>query len=605
MSDELDQPMDLDAALRTIEALRAQLAVAERERQAAQDALTLTREETQASEDDRDWYRDKAIELDQTVFGLRALLQTGKGFSEIMAIEDLLEAFMSVCRERYNVRSAAVLLKDDLDPDEVTFRVRAYQNLPDEYHHNGRVEEFLLFRIPQDRGLLWQQVQQGDVFSVRDMRGQPRFRFAWEKWDLDVLQADIWCPVIKAGQVLGILALGECTDGTHIPESDFGFLQEIASISATNIDSTLKYEKNARILRNIQTLYDINQQLANVNDFKRLTIKALQTAVEAMGAQKANLMLMDKDSGRLEIKVVWGNIPVATREAINDGRMSTRTFAMGEGVAGAAAALGEPIRINDRDKIDQLGRNIAYCIMAVPLLYGGEVIGVMNMTNKVRRAGRDKMELDPLGRFTEDDVQLAVGLADQAAANLHKARLYDASITDRLTGLKNSRHFEDSLAEAVNLAVEQSQPVCLGVTDIDHFKRFNDTYGHQAGDRVLAEVAALLARAGRAGTDDMAFRYGGEEFCLLMPDTHVTDAGAILEAFRAEVEAAEFNYQGTALKVTVSIGLCEAPSEAKTPTSLFQAADKALYAAKEGGRNQVWAMFGRSVRRLSPEPAST
>ncbi len=532
-------------------------------------------------------YKQKAVQLDVLVFEMRALLQSGKGFSEIMNIAPLLTAFMAVCRERYAAVNSTVLLLDDLDPNNVFYRVRGFYGLPDHFlDAAGQREEMMLFRMPLDQGLLWQLIRQGDVFSVRDMQRLPRFKTAFRKWNLGVLQSDVWVPLTRGGEVLGILTLGECDDGSQIPEGEFAFLQEIASVAATNIDSTLKYEKNARILSNLRTLYDVNQQLANVNDFKKLTIETLSTAVTALKAQKANLMLLNPETQRLEIKVVWGNIPVSVRDSINEGHTETRSFEIGEGVAGRAAKTRAPVRINDRTQIEQVGKNVVYCIMSAPLLYGGELMGVITLTNKVCE-GEGEAELDLLGRFGEDDAQLLLGLADQAAVNLHKARLYSVSITDRLTGLFNTRHFDLTFEAAVEEATKTGKPLSLAVIDIDHFKKFNDTHGHKAGDAVLAHTAALLRDGVRTGSDDRVFRYGGEEFCVLLPGTDAEVAAAAVDMIRARIEASEVEYEGKRLRVTVSAGVATFPVHADSRRGVFEAADKALYAAKNAGRNQV------------------
>ncbi len=530
---------------------------------------------------------DKAATLDNLVFQMRALLQSGKGFSEILDLSTLLEAFMAVCRERYASINSAVLLLDDLDPENVFYRVRGYFGLPDNFIDEHDIEEeMFLFRIPHNQGLLWQLIHQGDVFAVRDMRKLPRFETAFRKWNLGVLQSDVWVPLMRGSSVLGILTLGECEDGSQIAESDYAFLEEIAAVAATNIDSTLKYEKNARILNNLRTLYDVNQQLAQVNDFKQLTIEILATAVEALKAQKANLMLLNPETERLEIKVVWGNIPESTRDAINEGRMETKSFALGEGVAGRAAKTRKPVRVNDRSKIDQMGRNVVYCIISVPLIYGNEVKGVMTLTNKVKEGEEGNLELDTLSRFGEDDEQLLLSLADQAAGNLNKAVLYSASITDRLTGLHNARHFESRFAELVDKSQKAELPLCLAVTDIDHFKKFNDTYGHKAGDFVLHETAKIFQQTVREGTPDQCFRYGGEEFCMTLPETPMEDAVKTLEEFRKNIEAATFDWDNQELKVTVSIGL-SCSDEHTHAISMFEGADRALYASKSNGRNQT------------------
>jgi diguanylate cyclase (GGDEF)-like protein len=536
---------------------------------------------------DREYYRNKAIQLDDMVFQMRALLQSGKGFSEILQLEALLDAFMSVCRERYNSVCSAVLLIDDLDPEDTFYRVRAYHGLPSTFvGMDGVEEEMLMFKIPANQGLLWQVIMQGDVFSVRNMQGLPRFRTAFEKWQLEELNSDVWVPLVRGGSMLGLLTLGECENGKQIPEADYAFLEEIAAVAATNIDSTLKYEKNARILSNLRTLYDVNQQLANVNDFKQLTIETLATAVGALHAQKANLMLFNAETQQLEIKVVWGDIPKHTRDAINEGRLETKSLAIGEGVAGKAAQLRRPVRVNDRAKIPQFGRQTVHCILSVPLIRGDEVMGVMTLTNKVKDVEGERA-FDTLGRFGEDDEHLLLSLADQASVNLHKARLYSASITDRLTGLYNARHFEERLASLVDSSLKNETSLVLAVLDIDHFKRFNDTYGHQAGDFVLSRIAALLKASIRGGTMDACFRYGGEEFTALLPETELPEAVEVLERYRQRVEKSSFEYEGQRLSVTVSVGLARCPLDAKTGQSLFECADRALYASKEAGRNRV------------------
>ncbi len=539
-------------------------------------------------------WRKRATGLDNQVFQMRTLLQSGKGFSEALSIATLLDAFMAVCRERYGVVNSAVMLLDDLDPDNVFYRVRSYHGLADQFiDSQGLEEELLLFKLPHDQGMLWQVVHQGEVFSVRDMAGIPRFTTAFEHWDLEVLKSDVWVPLIRGGEVLGILTLGPCEDGSQIDASEYSFLEEIAAVAATNIDSTLKYEKNARILSNLRTLYDVNQQLANVNDFKQLSIETLATAVNALQAQKANLMLFNRETEKLEIKVVWGNIPKETRDAINEGRMETRPFALGEGVSGRSAQIRKPVRLNDRSKISQVGRNLVYCILAVPMVYGGEVVGVMTLTNKVKTRDEDgNLELDILGRYGEDDEQLLLSLADQAAVNLHKAKLYTESITDRLTGLYNARHFESRLEGCIESSLHQDTPLSLAVTDIDHFKKFNDTYGHQAGDFVLAQTAQLLRTMVRDSSLDAAFRYGGEEFCMLMPQTAMTEATALMEQYRQRIEESEFHYEGQTLKVTVSIGLSCCPVDGHSRAPLFEAADQALYEAKSSGRNRVFKTVG-------------
>ena len=543
-------------------------------------------------EDELEYYRNKAIHQDILIFEMRALLQSGKGFGDILNLRELLGNFMSVVREKYGATNSTVLLRDDLEPGRNYYRVKAFSGLPSDFPlSDSTTESLFMYKFPQDNGLLWQIIRQGNVFSVRDLQRDPRFDTAWSKWYLDILQSDIWCPLIKNGEVLGVLTLGEKHDGQQISEEEFPFLQELASIATTNIDSTLKYEKNQTILRNIQTLYDVNQQLANVNDFKRLCIETLSTAVEAVSAQKGNLMLLNKTTGKLEIKVVWGNIPKNVRDDINNGITATKSFNLGEGIAGQCAAQRKPIRKNDKNTIEQVGKNVVYCICCVPLMRGDDVEGVIVMTNKVRSNDDDVLVLDRIGRFTEEDVSLCQGLADQAAVNLHKSRLYNKSITDQMTGLYNTRHFEDTLKVQLEQARTSGEPLSLAVSDIDHFKKFNDTHGHKAGDAVLQTVARVMESCIRPGSGDLVFRYGGEEFCMVMPNTEPEEAADLMETYRKKVEAQVVNHEGEDMSVTVSIGISCSPKDSADQKGLFEKADECLYVAKENGRNQVNTYF--------------
>ncbi|MBN2529644.1 MAG: diguanylate cyclase [Deltaproteobacteria bacterium] len=548
---------------------------------------------------------EKAVNLDNRVFQMRALLQSGKGFSQILNLSNLLDSFMAVCRERYASINSVVLLLDDLDPTEIQYRIRGYYGLKDSFFDvNGNREEMFMFKMPYDRGLLWQLIHQGDVFAVRDMRKLPRFETAFRKWNLGVLQSDIWVPLIRGSDVLGILTLGECEDGSQIPESDYCFLEEIAAVAATNIDSTLKYEKNGRILANLRTLYDVNQQLANVNDFKRLMKDTLSTAVEALQAQKANLMLLNRETQRFEIKVVWGNIPSDTINAINEGSLETKTFGLGEGVAGLAAQRREAVRINDRGKIDQMGKNPVYCILSVPIIFGNEVEGVITMTNKIKTDRHGRAVLDPLSRFGEDDEQLLLSLARQAAANLNKARLYNASITDKLTGLNNTRHFESRLRELMTPSNGENKNICLAIVDIDHFKLFNDQYGHKAGDFVLTRTAHFIRTMEDDQSGNECFRYGGEEFCVLLPMDHVRDSAACMDVIRRGIEASVYEWGVQKLKVQVSIGVASSRDYTNSAL-LFEQADKALYLSKGNGRNRVTYLDGDVPVEYSPRASQS
>ena len=159
--------------------------------------------------------------------------------------------------------------------------------------------------------------------------------------------------------------------------------------------------------------------------------------------------------------------------------------------------------------------------------------------------------------------------------------------TDGHTGCYNKTYFNNALELQVKKARLTGNPLSLIIFDLDHFKGLNDTHGHDAGDFVLKELAALVRENGVRGRNDTFARYGGEEFCILLPDTNLKYAFEIAERLRKLVEAHQFTYDGKRLPVTMSIGLSDYREGVAIGQDLFKRADEAVYKSKEEGRNRV------------------
>jgi len=165
-------------------------------------------------------------------------------------------------------------------------------------------------------------------------------------------------------------------------------------------------------------------------------------------------------------------------------------------------------------------------------------------------------------------------------------QLYDASVTDALTSAHNREHFDTQLRSELSYARRHKVDVSLAFFDVDHFKKVNDTYGHQAGDAVLVGLASAIRSMIR--NEDVFARYGGEEFALILRGIDGVGAGAVGERLRERVEAMRVPHEGKVLSVTVSVGCSSfAELDEKTPEALVGTADKRLYTAKRTGRNRV------------------
>jgi diguanylate cyclase (GGDEF)-like protein len=184
-----------------------------------------------------------------------------------------------------------------------------------------------------------------------------------------------------------------------------------------------------------------------------------------------------------------------------------------------------------------------------------------------------------------------VVLQDVAAQKELEDRLRELSATDGLTRIANRRAFDDALVHEWERALRNGGPLSVVMADIDFFKRYNDQYGHVAGDVCLQQVAAALKAGIRQGGDFVG-RYGGEEFVVVLPGAGADAARAVAESLRQRVEALALPHEGNPATgvVTISLGVatCE-PVRGRDPTTLVEAADKQLYRAKQGGRNRVEA----------------
>ncbi|MBF0382656.1 MAG: GGDEF domain-containing protein, partial [Magnetococcales bacterium] len=185
---------------------------------------------------------------------------------------------------------------------------------------------------------------------------------------------------------------------------------------------------------------------------------------------------------------------------------------------------------------------------------------------------------------TDDESSLgsAILIRDVTEEKQLEKELRKMSFTDKLTGLYNRRHMEDILSKEFIRSRRYKLDMSLIFFDVDHFKKFNDTYGHDMGDRVLEELGKAVDNKFR--DPDIPCRYGGEEFCVIMPNTNDTGAMIAAEKLRKKVESLDID----GVSVTITIGVASYPlSESKTPEELLKAADMALYRGKAGGRNRV------------------
>jgi diguanylate cyclase (GGDEF)-like protein len=250
---------------------------------------------------------------------------------------------------------------------------------------------------------------------------------------------------------------------------------------------------------------------------------------------------------------------------------------LGEGLVGRTGQFGRTLAtlaIGSLATEYRLGSTIA--ALAVPMIVGARIVGVLELMSAEPRS-LDESSLDVLH-----------SLAGQAATAIEAARFHQSadelSHTDALTHLPNRRRLELDLDMEIARSLRYNRPIACIMLDVDHFKNVNDIHGHQAGDEILSEFGAAFSRSLR--DTDTAYRYGGEEFCVLLRETDGEAALVVAERLRAEI-ANRFAGNGGSPMVTASLGVAAIPHDAIDAKTLIAAADRALYAAKAAGRNCV------------------
>ncbi|HEC97825.1 MAG TPA: GGDEF domain-containing protein [Nitrospirae bacterium] len=219
-------------------------------------------------------------------------------------------------------------------------------------------------------------------------------------------------------------------------------------------------------------------------------------------------------------------------------------------------------------------------LLIVPIMLRRKAIGVLAVSDKKGSCS-----------FSSEDEDLLLTLAFHSAFAIEKVNLHEGIVkmasTDGLTGLNNHRAFQERLDEEIERARRFGNKISLLMMDIDHFKGFNDTYGHVCGDEALKRIACTLTENIR--TVDFAARYGGEEFAIILPEIPLEGAMVVAERIREAVEKQTLSLNGKEAKITLSIGVASFPDHALNRKDLIDRADKALYLAKGSGRNKVCA----------------
>ena len=381
-------------------------------------------------------------------------------------------------------------------------------------------------------------------------------------------------PVREGGRVHGALSISARAGLTHTPDGAKRWAMRHATHAAVLLDLLDLRREASRHLLSTPALIKAAERLQAAKTTDALGAAICQTAIEVTSAQRSALVRWDAEHET-------GTVMAVSR---------------GHGLTPGLAIDGDSLVAEQCSMRKLLHKEDARLLRGATIYGHGEIkreIGGLAVLPLARAdigvIGAIVIESDTPDTLTRREVENVSLLGVIAARSLETAweieEEWRRARTDGLTGLYNRRHFDEQLARIVADSLAHGSPASLIVADVDHFKRVNDTYGHEAGDAVLRAVARVFLDCLRA--EDVCARYGGEEIAILLPETSVERAREVAERVRKAIGSKPIQHGDRSIKVTASFGVAGYPESTALRDALFPAADKALYAAKNGGRDQV------------------
>jgi diguanylate cyclase (GGDEF)-like protein len=467
-------------------------------------------------------------------------------------LDEVLQQILVIARDYFHLPTAAILL---YDPKADHFYVRSQVGW-------DAGAEKLTFMMGQ--GLQGAAARQKRPLYAPDVFQDPRYIPTAAS-----TRSQVAIPLMLREQVVGVLDC-QSDEPAHFGSETLDLLTLFSTQASIALQNARLYSLERRRALQLEAINAISSQTTAVLDLDELLATVGRLILESFhNFDEVAVLLWEED--KLVVRAFEGKLtPNLARGAV---------IQPGLGLSWQALASRKTIVANDAPAMPGYvaGFKEAVSEICLPMISFGQTVGVL-----VLESGR-------AGAFEETDAQPLESVADIVATAIQNARYFDRvrqlAFLDGLTGIFNRRHFEQRMSEELGRSDRYPSGWSMIMIDIDHFKKLNDEFGHLLGDEVLRQVSALLAQQLRA--PDVVCRYGGEEFAILLPETVGQGAMNVAEKLRRAIES--FHFPGVPRPVTISAGVAEFPKNGKSRDELVKAADAALYVAKQGGRNRVFA----------------
>jgi len=333
-----------------------------------------------------------------------------------------------------------------------------------------------------------------------------------------------------------------------------------------------KFEKRNYFNSILTEMRDLLQACSTIEEVAPIIMASMKKLFpKAEGA----LFLLSPSRSDLESVARWGGFP----EDFDDNVFAPDTC---WGLRRGRAHVVEDVNIDPICPHLKHRPDTAY--VCLPLMAKGDVLGLLHLRAEQSIPGDDKEQT------IADLKDMAVTISEYLSLSIANVKLNESlsrqSIQDALSGLYNRRYMEESLQREIQRAARKRTQIGIIMADIDFFKKFNDTYGHAAGDAVITHVGRIFKQKFRGS--DIVCRYGGEEFLVILPDSSVEDTCKRAEEMRQEIKKMEIVFQGQILgSITISMGIAAYPAHGSNLDDLIRTADVALYKAKQTGRDRI------------------
>ena len=426
--------------------------------------------------------------------------------------------------------------------------------------------------LPDSPILIWLKKEK-TILPERNLSILPEFQSMWgdERERIRSAEIEIFIPVVNRDEIAAILAVSRRRDGKLYTVEDMHLLESITTQVAASLEKEYYHEQLQEQDREITLLNSLAMIVTSSMSIDLIFESFVSELRKMLDFDWATISLVDGDE--LHILALASNIDSPWK---NDERMllagtATEYVCREKKMVYEPDLVGHQRFVTGKHHIEQGVRSIVY----LPLQVKDECIGSFIVASRQRDA------------FSAKQIRLLEQVALQIATPIENSQLYakaeQRARVDELTGLFNRRHFEERMKEELSRHGRHGTAFSVFILDLDGFKTYNDIYGHPSGDVLLEQVAKMIK--GSIRNADQAFRYGGDEFIIILPDTNVNDAHVVAERVRITL-ADEMKKKEIA--VTCSIGLAGYPSDGVISGELVTVADTALYFAKRTGGNRVY-----------------